>query len=83
MSQKLIFMKIQDGRQDGGHMNPHGTRFDFGTLKILELDTITITKMLVRKIYSWGAWEPYLPTRPMPWSHLCVKPPRMSNVRQI
>ena len=24
---------------------PHGTRFDLGTPKILELDTITITKM--------------------------------------
>ena len=45
MSQKLIFMKIQDGRQDGGHMNPMGKRFDLGTPKILELDTITITKM--------------------------------------
>ena len=24
MSQKLIVMKIQDGRQDGRHMNPMG-----------------------------------------------------------
>ena len=46
MSQKLIFMKIKDGRH-GGHnfYEPHGTRFDLGTPQILELDTITITKM--------------------------------------
>ena len=25
----------------------------------------------------------YTKTRLMPWSHLCVKPPHMSNVRQI
>ena len=45
MSLKLIFMKIQDGRQDGGHNEPNGTRFDLGNIKILELDNITITKM--------------------------------------
>ena len=43
MSQKLIFMKIQDGRQDGGHMNPVGHDLILGPFKILELDTITIT----------------------------------------
>ena len=58
MSQELIFIKIQDGR----HMTPMGHDLIW-TLKIFELDTITITKMLVRKIYPWGAWEPYLPTR--------------------
>ena len=42
MSLKLIFMKIQDGR----HNEPmHGTRFDLGNTKILELDNITITKL--------------------------------------
>ena len=56
MSLKQIFMKIQDG----GHMNPmHGTRFDLGNTKILELDNITIKKMKVKKIYPWGAWGPY------------------------
>ena len=34
-----------------------------GTPKILKIETITIIKMWVRKIYQWGAWEPYLPTR--------------------
>ena len=41
MSQKLIFMKIQDGRQDGRHMNPMGHDLILGP----QLDTITITKM--------------------------------------
>ena len=35
MSQKLIFMKIQDGRQDGGHMNPMGHDLILGPLKFL------------------------------------------------
>ena len=30
LENKLIFMKIQDGRQDGRHNEPHGTRFDIG-----------------------------------------------------
>ena len=44
MSQKLIFMKIQDGRQDDGHMNPIGHDLILGPSKILEPDTITIIK---------------------------------------
>ena len=36
--QKLIFMKIQDDSQGGGHIyKPHGTQFDVGTLTILQL----------------------------------------------
>ena len=31
MSLKLIFMKIQDGRQDGRHMNPMGHDLILGT----------------------------------------------------
>ena len=35
MSQKLIFMKIQDGRQDGRHMNPMGHDLILGPPKFL------------------------------------------------
>ena len=35
MLQKLIFMKIQDGRQDGGHMNPMGHDLILGPPKFL------------------------------------------------
>ena len=35
MSQKLIFIKIQDGRQDGGHMNPMGHDLILGPSKFL------------------------------------------------
>ena len=55
MSQKLIFMKIQDGRQEGGHVNPN--------IKILELDNYNDYKNVGLKIYPWVAWGPYLPTR--------------------
>ena len=42
-----------------------------GNIKIPLLDTLRITKSLVRKIYLSGAWEPPLPTRlqyPHPFS---------------
>ena len=35
MSLKLIFMKIQDGRQDGRQMNPMGHDLILGTSKFL------------------------------------------------
>ena len=35
MSQKLIFMKIQDGRQDGCQMNPMGHDLILGPSKFL------------------------------------------------
>ena len=35
MSQKLSFMKIQDGRQDGGYMNPMGHDLILGPSKFM------------------------------------------------
>ena len=44
----------------------HGTIICMGNIKIPLLDTLRITKSLVRKIYLSGAWEPPLPTLLIP-----------------
>ena len=44
-------------------LDPDGPRFRIGNIKIRKCHILKHTKMLVRKIYPWGAWEPYLATR--------------------
>ena len=52
---KMVAKKSQNG--------PHGTIIRDGNIKILLLGTLRNAKMLVRKIYPWGAWGPLFPTR--------------------